>query len=157
MLTGCVAAAAVVLAIAGVAKLAKPAVTAEAIRAARLPSSAAAVTALGFVELVLGVSVAVWSPRPGAGLLAAFYVGFALFSWRLLIVRGPSASCGCFGQRDAPIGVEHVAVNLVVAVLAGATAAGVGGGGVDPVATVVGTVVLLALLAGVPVLRARRG
>ena len=153
MIWGIVVGAAVVLAMAGVAKLAKPAVTAQAVRSADLPAGVRSVTALGAAELVVGVVVALWQPSLGAAVLALFYLGFAIFSVRLLVVRGPEASCGCFGQTDAPIGAEHVVVNLVVGAVAGAAAAGIGTTTTNPVVALGTAVVLFGILAIYPAVK----
>lgn len=156
MIWGLVIGAATVVAIAGVVKLAKPAVTAQAIRTAGVTVPDPVVSGLGLVELLLGVVVIVWHPTWAVLVLGAFYIGFALVSIRLLVVRGPTVPCGCFGQSDAPIGIEHVVVNLVVAAVVFDAAAGIGTATVDPVAAVGATSLLLVLLAVVPGLRATR-
>jgi len=153
MIWGVVVGAAVVVAVAGVAKLAKPEVTTEAIRSAGLAVPPVVVSLLGLVELLVGVVVVVWHPPAGAAVLGLLYLGFTAFSLRLLLVRGATASCGCFGQRDAPIGVEHVVVNLAVALVGFDAAAGIGPQSVDPVAAIGATALLLVLLAVVPSLR----
>lgn len=156
MIWGIVVAAAVVLAIAGVAKMAKPAAAVDAIRIAGLPASTATVTLLGVGELVLGVVVALWQPLWAAALLGVAYLVFAGFSLRLSLVRGGAVSCGCFGQRDAPIGVEHVVVNLlVVGVVVAAVASG-GARTIDPSAALGSIALLLGFLALMPGLRASR-
>lgn len=156
MIWGVVVGAAVVMAVAGVAKLAKPDVTTDAVRAAGLPAPRGAATLLGLTELLVGVAVIVWQSRPAAVLLGLLYVGFVVYSLRLLIVRGPAASCGCFGQRHATLGVEHVVVNLAVALVVFDAAAGIGPDSVDPVAAIGSTALLLVLLAVVPSLRVAR-
>ncbi len=156
MIWGAVLGAAVVVAIAGVAKLAKPAVSAEAMRTAGVPVGDGVATALGAFELILAAVVLVWPTPPAAAVLGLLYLGFAGFSARLLWVRGPAVPCGCFGQRDAAIGIEHVVVNLVVAGVLFDAAAGIGPGDTDPVAVIGVTALLLVLLALVPSLRMAR-
>ncbi|HET8930610.1 MAG TPA: MauE/DoxX family redox-associated membrane protein [Acidimicrobiales bacterium] len=156
MIWGVVVGAAVVVAIAGVAKLAKPEVTSDAVRSAGLPASRAAVTLLGAVELLVGVTVVVWQLRLAALALGLLYLGFVVYSVRLLIVRGTAASCGCFGQRQATVGIEHVVVNLAVALVVFDAAAGIGPDSVDPVAAIGATALLFVLLAIVPSLRMAR-
>ncbi len=154
MTWGIVVGAAIVLAVAGVAKLAKPAVTADAIRSAGVDVDDNVAAVLGMTELVVAAVVIVWPTPVAAALVGLFYLGFAVFSVRLLVVRGPDASCGCFGQRSAPIGVEHVVVNIVVAAVAFLAAAGIGDGATDVVAAAGAACVLFVLLALVPTLRA---
>ncbi len=153
MIWGVVIGAAIVVAVAGVAKLAKPAVTTEALRSAGFAVPPVVASLLGLVELLVGVLVVVWHPPAGAVVLGLLYLGFVAFSLRLLSLRGATASCGCFGQRNAPIGVEHIVVNLAVAALVFGAAAGVGPRTVDPVAVVGATALLFVLLAVVPSLR----
>jgi hypothetical protein len=156
MIWGIAVGAAIVMAAAGVAKLAKPDVTTDAVHAAGLPASRGAVTLLGVAELHVGEAVIVWQTRPAAVLLALLYLGFVGYSLRLLIVRGPAASCGCFGQRHATVGAEHVVVNVAVALVALGAAAGIGPDSVDPVAAIGSTALLFVLLAVVPSLRVAR-
>lgn len=156
MIWGVVVGAAVVVAIAGVAKLAKPDVTTEAVRAAGLPAPRGAATLLGLVELLVGVTVIVWQTPQAALVLGLLYLGFVVYSVRLLIVRGAAAACGCFGQRHATVGIEHVVVNLAVTLLIFDAAAGIGPDSVDPVAAVGSTALLFVLLAVVPSLRMAR-
>lgn len=116
-----VIAAALLLAVAGVAKLAAPDSTVTALRAARLPANRLLVEALGVIELVVGVAVVVWAPPAAVAVMALSYLAFAAFTWRLLRAQGASASCGCFGARTTPAHPLHVLVNLGVALwIAGA-------------------------------------
>lgn len=156
MIWGVVVGAAIVVAIAGVAKLAKPEVTTEALRSAGIRVPTVVASLVGLVELVVGAVLIVWQSPAGAVVLGLLYVGFAAFSVRLLLSRGATASCGCFGQRDAPIGVEHIVVNLAVAAVVFDAAAGIGPQSVDPVAAAGATALLLVLLALVPSLRVTR-
>lgn len=142
MTSALVVAAAIVLAVAGVAKLSRPGPAVDALHQAGLPGSTTLVSAMGVGELVLGAVVVVWEPRIAVALLALGYLGFAIFAARLLTKRGRSVSCGCFGFVEAPVHPLHVAVNLVVAVAAGLVAADVPQGQANPFA-VVGFVVLL--------------
>lgn len=148
VLSGVVIAAALVLVVAGAAKIARPEGTVGAIRSAGLRVPSAAVTALGAAEITLGAVVVAWAPPVATVAMAATYAGFALFSVRLLTVRGAGASCGCFGQADSPVHGIHVAVNLAIA---GTVAAATLGGRVSavpevPVLVAVASVVLAAAL-----------
>lgn len=113
-----VLAAALLVGIAGVAKLAAPSTTVSAIRAAGLPAHRVLVEGMGMVELVLAVAIVVWAPTVAVGVLAIFYLGFAAFTWRLRRRQGDAASCGCFGARTTPAHPLHVMVNLVIAAVA---------------------------------------
>ena len=150
-----VLAAAVVLAVAGVAKLARPSGTVLALREAGLPTGTALVSVLGIVELALGTTVVVWAPRAALALLAVAYVAFAAFSARLLARRGGAASCGCFGAARTPLHPLHIVLNLAVAACV-AAGAGWGIGDVSQVgpalmlATLVAAAALVLALTALP-------
>lgn len=117
-------AAALLLVTAGLAKVRQPSATSATLRAASLPSHPATVRSLGLVECVLGVALLALGGRAPAVLLAASYLGFALFAARHR--QRPGSSCGCFGESSAPLGRRHVVVDGAVAVaLVGAAAASV--------------------------------
>ncbi|MBI2711201.1 MAG: DoxX family membrane protein [Actinobacteria bacterium] len=107
--------AAVLLAVAGAAKLRVPDGTVRALHAAGIPAARGHGRLLGLVEVVLGASVLLVGGRALAALLAAAYLGFATFTARLLSVDRSGAGCGCFGADDAPVGATHVAVNAALA------------------------------------------
>lgn len=115
---------ALVIGAAGIAKLARPASTAQALREARLPGLASAGTpvaqTIGVAEIMLAVSALVWGNRlTTAGIVTAQLL-FAAFALRLLVRRGAAASCGCFGASQAPVHGMHVALNVVLAAVAAA-------------------------------------
>lgn len=115
MLTGPFLAAAVVLIVAGTAKIARPEGTATALRGAGLPGGRAVATALGVGEVLIGTVAAIWAPPPAVAVLAFVYLGFAAFSIRLITKQGSAASCGCFGAAESPVHPVHVVVNGMVA------------------------------------------
>lgn len=112
---------------AGVAKLSRPAGTAQALADARLPGLArpgtAAAQAVGVAEILLGAAALAWGSTLTTALVAAVQVVFAAFALRLLSTRGGAASCGCFGASQAPVHPIHVGLNLVMAATAGVAAA----------------------------------
>lgn len=111
-------AAVLVLGAAGALKLARPDAARVALRAAGLPSSAAAVRVLGAGELAIAIWALGWGGRGAAAAVAAAYLGFAGFAE---VVRRRSrgrAPCGCFGSSGAPLTSLHVAVDAVVAAVA---------------------------------------
>lgn len=115
---GIVFAAALLIAVAGVAKVTRPAATQVALRTAGLPSSRLAAQVLGAVEVLLaGVALGVAGPV-GAGVVAVAYLGFAAFSAQLLRRSRGTASCGCFGGDDAPVTQLHVWLNVALAAAA---------------------------------------
>jgi hypothetical protein len=133
--------AAVLLVLAGAAKLRRP--DADALALAGLPSSPVLARALGAGEVVLGLAAVLTSHPLAAAGVAVAYGGFAVVSLRML--RAGRASCGCFGATTAPLTGLHVAVNAVLG-LAAAVAAGAGlaGAGRPPLPDDTWTWVLLA-------------
>lgn len=120
-------AAALLLALAGAAKLRSPGGSRVALRTAGLPESALLVRLLGAAELALAAAaVLLGGALPALG-VAALYAGFAAFAALLARRSRNAAPCGCFGSSDAPVGPLHVAVNLALVVASlGAAAAPVG-------------------------------
>jgi hypothetical protein len=113
------------LALAGVMKAARPDDTARALAAlfggrsrplvpfGRLRMAVRTVSGL---EAGLGI-VALAFPRPlVAGMVAASYLAFAAVVAYARSQGGALASCGCFGTRDTPATLLHVAVDMVLAV-----------------------------------------
>lgn len=117
-LSGPVHAVALVLLLAGVGKLARPAAAGAALRALRLPGTRAAVRALAVAEVVVAVAVLAGAGAPAAAALAALHVGFAAAA---VALRRRSATCGCFGEATPVTGVHLVANGLAAAVAVAAT------------------------------------
>lgn len=116
LVAGPFAIAAAILVVSGIAKLAKPDQTVDALRAASLPASIPMVAAIAVAELAAGVSgLVVGGPWPAVAVLA-MYCGFLAF---IAISRSREASgggCGCLGARsDTPPGVIHVTFNTLAA------------------------------------------
>jgi hypothetical protein len=110
------AAACVVLAFAGTAKIRRPIAVRPAATALKLPSSPAAIRTLGVVEA--GAALAgLATGGAAAAAVAAIYGVLALVAWRLL-VRAPGTACGCLGTTDTPVTATHVVVNLAAAIAA---------------------------------------
>jgi Methylamine utilisation protein MauE len=124
VLSGPVLVLTALLALAGAFKLRRPAPTVGALRAVGLPSRPALVRVLGAVELTLGATALVTGARPLLALTAAAYLAFAAFVAAALLSGAPLQSCGCFGQRDTPPSVVHLATNLAAAVVLLIAAAG---------------------------------
>jgi hypothetical protein len=114
-------AGALLLTAAGAAKVADPSRTAGALRALGWPSSPALVRTGAVVETVLGAAALVVGGRVLALLVAASYLGFALFVMSALRAKTPLGTCGCFGRADTPPRPVHVTVDALLA--AGAVAA----------------------------------
>ena len=135
---------AVLLAVAGAAKIRDPAATSAALQGARLVSDRRLVRVLGLAEVALAAAVLVSGGRLPAALLAAAYAAFAVFAHRQ---ARQGAGCGCFGQSDAPATRLHVAVNVAGAGVAAAAAVWPGASFVAALrADVVGAVLTTAVL-----------
>lgn len=115
-LTAVAAVAALLLVLAGAAKIRDPAATSEALRLARLPDGSTAVRAVGAGEVIVGIT-ALAAGGIAYGPLALAYVAFAVFAERQ---RRAGSSCGCFGVDEAPLTRLHVAVDAAAALGAGA-------------------------------------
>lgn len=159
-------AAALLLTLSGLAKILRPAPTAELLASFGLPERQAAVMVIGVVESALGVGVLV----VGGPLLAAatgiLYVVFVGAVGRALATG--ARSCGCFGRIDSPPSWIHVAGNSVFAVVSFVAVAGrtpaqimadqpAGGVAFVLAAGVVAGVALVAFTALPEALTARRG
>lgn len=114
MLLGtCVLSAAILLAVAGVAKLRTPGPAATMIvnllpgrpRARRLARCA------GVVELLAGLATVVVGGRVTAALLALCYLVLLAVAVRLA-TGAERAACGCFGAADGVVGPAHVVLDL---------------------------------------------
>jgi len=123
LVSGPFLAACALLAVAGGAKLLRPANAGPAARALRLPSGPTAARALGAIELgvaLAGVMFGGWAAvavAAGYGMLAV--ASFAL--WR----TAPATPCGCIGASSTtPASAGHVVVNTLAALIGAAAAAG---------------------------------
>lgn len=109
------ASAAVLLVVAGVAKLVRPAPTADLLAALGLPAKPAVAAAIGLGEVVLGTAALAVGGPVTAGATGVVYLGFTVAVVRALVVGAPS--CGCFGRADAPPSPVHVVGDLVFAIV----------------------------------------
>ncbi len=105
--------AALLLIVAGLAKIFKPLPTAELLASFKLPKVAAAVVVIGVVETAVGVSALVFGGPLWAAVIGIFYVGFIGVVGRALATG--ARSCGCFGRADAPPSWIHVLGNALFA------------------------------------------
>ncbi|CAN5792401.1 hypothetical protein BH24ACT3_BH24ACT3_09740 [soil metagenome] len=137
-------AAATLLGVAGVVKLARPHTVVGVLRTARLPANDLTGRALGLAETAVAAFALVAGGALPAALVALSYAGFAAFSALALRRDGTGASCGCFGATDNPLTVLHVAANVGAALLVAAAV-------LDPVPGVA-DVVAAQPLAGLPFL-----
>lgn len=132
---------ATLLVVAGVAKFRRPAVTSESLAMAGMPDRPSLARALGVGEVLLAIVVLASGHRLAAGVLGLGYLGFAIVSGYLL--TQDRASCGCFGEVEAPLSRVHVVTNGAIAAAAGLAAAT----GPAALPGSVGVFLLLALLA----------
>lgn len=105
------AVAAIVVAVAGLAKFRSPAVAAGALRELGLPAGFGLVAIVAGAEVGLGAWSVVMPGRAPAVALACCYAAFCAISFRLARRR---VSCGCFGANEVP---ASVAQSLISAVL----------------------------------------
>jgi Methylamine utilisation protein MauE len=106
------------LVVSGIAKLADPAPTAGALRAANLPHRTWMARALGLAEVGLAATAIVFGGPAVLG-VAGMYLAFGVFVVVAIVADLPLASCGCFGKRDTPPTWAHVVYNASAAVAAG--------------------------------------
>lgn len=113
------AVAAVVLCVAGLAKLRSPSGAMGALGEIGLSVPAVLVRAFALAE----IGLAGWClVRPGtapAAALAAVYAGFAVLGLAFARRRAP---CGCFGEHEAPASVVQSCVSVALGAVAAASA-----------------------------------
>lgn len=116
------AAAALLLLVAGLAKVIRPAPTSDLLATFGLPAAHPVAMAIGVVECAVGVTaLAVGGPLIAA-VVGTIYAVFAVVVVRAM--RVGAASCGCFGRVDAPPSWIHVVGNLALAAVSFAALAG---------------------------------
>lgn len=114
---------AMLLALAGLAKMIRPAATAATVGAVpglhRLGIAPVA-RSIGAVELVVAGAALAVGNRLTAVCLAACYLAFVAVT-AILLHTGADADCGCFGARRSPLNRVHLAVTIgfAAAALAG--------------------------------------
>jgi hypothetical protein len=155
VIAGALGGAALLLVLAGAAKVVDPSRTAGALAALGWPSSPWLVRLGAAAELVLGSATLVVGGRILPLLVAASYLGFAVFVMAALQSKTPIATCSCFGQADTPPSPRHVVVDGLLAAVAVAAAATDADGLLDasPLAWLVAVAVasyVLLTLAGPP-------
>lgn len=104
------ASAALLLVVAGAAKLIRPADGFTGLVGSR--TSPAVVRLVGAMEAAAGMA-ALFAGRPAAWIVGFLYAAFALIVLRAVLAG--ANSCGCFGRLDAPPSLIHVAGNLTLA------------------------------------------
>jgi hypothetical protein len=114
-LTAPFAAAALVLLVAGIAKLRSPAGAVRALVGAGLPARAGLVRAFATAEAALGAWCLFHPVALAAGALAGLY---AMFSGLALLLARRRSSCGCFGEGDAPASIVQSLLSAALALIA---------------------------------------
>src|SRR5438128_4646640 len=111
-------AAALVLALSGVAKLRRPGSLVRMLGAMGIPAGPFAIRVLAAIELAVGAACLVSPRRAASAAMGLLYLSFAAVL-ALLLVRGIEVpSCGCAGDRDVPPSWIHVGLNLAAAAAA---------------------------------------
>ena len=122
-LAGPYLASALLLVVAGAAKVRDPLPLVRALRSARLPAPVAGVRLLAAAEAALGAAAVALGGRLTALLVAASYAAFTAFVLLARTRGGVLASCGCFGRADTPPTTGHALATGLLAVLALSVAA----------------------------------
>ena len=134
---------AAILAAGGASKVVRPTSTARAVGEMGLPAGPTLVRVGAAAELAIAAGALAGGGRPFALLVAASYLGFAVFVGVALRRGVPLSSCGCFGVQDTPPTLVHLGFNLAAAAVAGAVALGVsGGGGLSEITAMDGSLLL---------------
>jgi len=109
------AVAALVLCLAGAAKLRSPAAAAHAVALPR-----ALIRAFAAFEIALGVAALLTASRAGSVLMALTYAGFAALTVALWRRQAP---CGCFGEEQAPASPVQSLISAGLALICAASVA----------------------------------
>jgi hypothetical protein len=116
------AAGALLLLLAGLAKLARPEPARDLLETLGMPVPGPVARVVGVAESTVGlVALGIGGPVPAA-LTGCFYVAFVAVVVRA--IGAGASSCGCFGRVDAPPSWLHVAGNSVFAATSFAAMAG---------------------------------
>lgn len=107
--------AALVLCIAGGAKLRSPAAASRAAATLGLPSRLVLVRAFGLLELAVGCWSAAAPGRPAAAAMTCLY---AIFSVLSVLLARRRAACGCFGASEAPTSTLQPLLSGIFAIVA---------------------------------------
>jgi hypothetical protein len=122
MVLGPFLAAAGLLVVAGVPKVADPMPLVRALRGAGLPAGRLPVRLFALAEVLVGSSAVAVPTAVGAALVAAAYVLFTGFVARVLTRGGVLGSCGCFGKADTPATRTHLVLTAAAALVGVAVA-----------------------------------
>lgn len=113
--------AAVLLLVAGIAKIGTPAPAMALFGRFSRPNARMLVRLSGAVEAAVALAVLIIGGRAAAAALAAVYL--VLTGVALRLVRAPARTpCGCFGAADGDVGWAHVVVDVACTAAAVASA-----------------------------------
>ena len=115
-------AAAGLLVIAGVPKVADPGDLVRALRSTGLRVHPLLVRGFALVEVAAGVVAIALPSRPSLAVVALLHAGFTAFVLLALRRGGVVASCGCLGRADTPPTRAHAATTGLLALAAGGLA-----------------------------------
>lgn len=116
------AAAALLVLVAGSAKLVKPAPTTELLTTLGVPARRELTLGVGALEAGVGIAALAVGGPVFAAATGVLYIGFVVVVWRA--IAAGATSCGCFGRVDAPPSWVHVAGNAAFAGLSFVAIAG---------------------------------
>jgi methylamine utilization protein MauE len=119
-----IAGLAMLLGLAGFAKVRRPGPSSVMLRAAGVPAAALAARGIAIAELGVVAAAMVAPGRLAGAVVAAVFAGLTVGA-AIGARRAGDQACGCFGDEGAPLGPRHVATNLTAALAA--AAAGVAG------------------------------
>ena len=117
------AVAAVLLIVAGAAKIASPYMTQASLSTAGLPAPLFGVRALALAEVAIGTAALLDPSTPTALAMALAYGAFCLFTLRLLRMADDGVDCGCFGGAGSEVSRIHVGLNAAAFAVSVAAAA----------------------------------
>jgi hypothetical protein len=112
VLTAPLAIAALVLIVAGVAKLRAPKPAVGALRELGLPGGPSAIRVFAGAEIALGAAALI---SPGAVEAIALACCYAAFAALALLLTSRRAACGCFGEGDFPASRLQVVISALLA------------------------------------------
>ncbi|HIZ99427.1 MAG TPA: hypothetical protein H9805_12730 [Candidatus Janibacter merdipullorum] len=115
-------AAAALLVVAGVPKVADPGDLVRALRSTGLRVPPLLVRGFALAEVLAGGAAILLPGRPAFAAVALLHAGFTAFVLRALGRGGVVASCGCFGRADTPPTRSHAAVTALLALAASGVA-----------------------------------
>ncbi len=112
---------AVLLGLAGFAKVRRPGPSSMMLRAAGVPGAPLAARVTAIAEIGVLVAALALPGRLAGGVVALVFAGLTVGA-AVGARRAGDQSCGCFGDEGAPLGPRHLATNLAAALAAAGAA-----------------------------------